>query len=104
MAANSSIRAETKIYIKELRTCNITSIKDHVHEVLVVIEPNAVGNPRAMMIHLQHTSTALTAMMCSLRLEFLAMVAKTLVASLQRAHYRKVLDFFVSQMLCLLIH
>ena len=34
-------------------------IKQHVHEVFVIIEANKVGNPRTMMIHFKNAFIAL---------------------------------------------
>jgi hypothetical protein len=52
-----------------------TSIYQKEQESFVVAEADAGGQPRAMMIHLEHTFPARAAMMCPvrfLRLTFLA--------------------------------
>lgn len=43
-------------------------IEKHVHEILVVIEADAVSNPGAMMIHFKNALIALRAMMASIGL------------------------------------
>lgn len=72
-----------------------TCVEDHIDEVLIVVKSNAVAYPRAMVIHFQHTIPALTAMMRSFRLEHLAVATEALMASFQRAHHGKLLDFLI---------
>lgn len=52
----------------EARGCR-TCPDYEVHEVFVVVETNAIDNPRAMVIHLQHTGITLSAVMAPLRTE-----------------------------------
>ena len=63
------------------RSCNqIASeraVEDHVHEELVVVETDAVGNPWAVMVHLQDASIALGAVVASIRLSFVTPLADT---------------------------
>lgn len=40
-------------------------VNDKAHKVSVVIVPNTVVYPRAMMIHFQHTASTVTTMMAS---------------------------------------
>ena len=48
------------------------AIGDQEKEVFPVVEANAVLNPRAMVVHRQHTPITHRAMMTSLRLEYMA--------------------------------
>ena len=41
-------------------------MEEHVHEELIVVESDAVGNPRTMMVHLQDALVALRAVMAPL--------------------------------------
>ena len=41
-------------------------MEEHVHEELIVVESDAVGNPRTMMVHLQDALVALRAVMTPL--------------------------------------
>ena len=41
-------------------------MKEHVHEELVVVETNAICNPRAVMVHLQDARVALGTVMTSI--------------------------------------
>lgn len=50
-------------------------VKDEKDKKLVVVLTHTVEYPWAMVVHLQHTSLADTAMMCSLRLDVLAFAA-----------------------------
>lgn len=43
-------------------------VEEHVHEVFIVVEADAIGDPRAVMIHFQHTSVTLRAVMATVRL------------------------------------
>lgn len=74
-----------------------TSIEDHIQEEFVVVEPNTVGHPRTVVVHLENANSALAAVMRSLRLKFLAMSAEAFVASLYRAHDGELVDFILSQ-------
>ena len=44
------------------------SVEQHAHEELVIIETNAVGDPGAVMVHLQHAFVALGTVVASVRL------------------------------------
>ena len=50
-------------------------MEDHVHEELVVVETDAVSDPRAMMVHLQDAAVALRTVMASIRLGLVAPLA-----------------------------
>ena len=52
-------------------------MEEHVHEELVIVEANAVGDPRAVMVHLEDASVALGAMMASVWLCLVAPLANT---------------------------
>ena len=52
-------------------------MEEHVHEEFIVVEANAVGNPRAMMVHLENAAIALGAVMASVRLRLVAPLADT---------------------------
>ena len=55
-------------------------IKAEKEEWLQVVVAHAVADPRAMMIHLEHTAAAIAAVVSALRLPRLALVAKALAA------------------------
>lgn len=44
------------------------AVEQHVHEVLVVVETDAVGYPRAMVIHFEDALIALGAVMATVGL------------------------------------
>ena len=44
------------------------AIEQHVHEILVVVEADTIGYPRAMMIHFQNALITLGAMMATVGL------------------------------------
>ena len=48
------------------------AVENHAHEELVVVKADAVGNPRAMMVHLENALVALEAMMASVWLGIVA--------------------------------
>jgi hypothetical protein len=48
------------------------TVEDHAQKVLVVKEADAVGNPGAMMVHLENTSIALRAVMTPVRFSLVA--------------------------------
>ena len=50
-------------------------MEKHAQKELVVVESDAVGNPWAVMIHLEDAPIALRAMMASIRLCFIAPLA-----------------------------
>ena len=50
-------------------------MEDHVHEEFVVEETDAIGNPRAVMVHLQNATVALRTVMTSIRLSLVAPLA-----------------------------
>jgi len=50
-------------------------MEEHVHEELIVVETNAVGNPWAVMVHFQYALIALRAMMATIRFGFKAPLA-----------------------------
>jgi hypothetical protein len=43
------------------------TIYQHIHEILVIVKPNAIINKRTMMIHLQHTTLTNRTMMSPIR-------------------------------------
>lgn len=45
-----------------------SSVEKHVHEVLVVIESDTIGNPWTVMVHFQDAFVALRAVMTTVRL------------------------------------
>ena len=51
------------------------AVEKHVHEEFVVVESNAVGHPRAVVIHLHDTLIASAAMVSSRWLQLIANVA-----------------------------
>jgi hypothetical protein len=54
-----------------------SAVEQHTNEVLVVVESHAVGNPRAMVVHLQNASIALRAVMTTVRLSLEAPMTYT---------------------------
>jgi hypothetical protein len=52
---------------RDKQRCN-TGVKEHVKEELVVEKPNAVVDPRAMVVHLEHASVTLRTVMSSIGL------------------------------------
>lgn len=52
------------------------------HKVFVIVEVNTIVHPNAMMIHFQHTTSADSAMMRSIRLDDLAFLAESHRAAL----------------------
>ena len=50
-------------------------MENHVHEELVVVETDAVGDPWAMMVHLQDAAVALRTVMASIWLGLIAPLA-----------------------------
>lgn len=48
------------------------TVNNHKHEILVILEADAVHNPRTMVVHAQDTRTANAAMMTPVRLVHLA--------------------------------
>lgn len=62
-------------------------VKQRVEEVLVVVEPNTIANPIAMMVHFEHASVALAAVMRAVGLHSKAALADanaTILLSLDR--------------------
>lgn len=63
-------------------------------EVFVVVEPNAVAKPRAMVVHSHYAAIALSAVVCSHGLHTLALAAVALTRCLRRSeclrHYHLV--------------
>ena len=57
-------------------------MNEHIHEELVVVEADAVGHPRAVMVHLQHAPIALRAVMASVGLGLVAPLADSNTAEL----------------------
>ena len=53
------------------------AVEEHVHEELVVVEADAVGDPGAVMVHLQDATIALRAVMASVRLRLVTPLADT---------------------------
>ena len=53
------------------------AVEKHVHEELVVVKADAIGDPRAVMVHLQDAAIALRAVMTPVRLRLVAPLADT---------------------------
>lgn len=68
----------------EQQTGNRT-VEEHVHEEFVVVEADTVGNPRAVMVHLENASVALRTVMAPIWFRF--------VAPLTNAHAAVALPF-----------
>eukprot|EP00353_Schmidingerella_taraikaensis_P014142 CAMPEP_0185581814 /NCGR_PEP_ID=MMETSP0434-20130131/19055_1 /TAXON_ID=626734 ORGANISM="Favella taraikaensis, Strain Fe Narragansett Bay" /NCGR_SAMPLE_ID=MMETSP0434 /ASSEMBLY_ACC=CAM_ASM_000379 /LENGTH=185 /DNA_ID=CAMNT_0028200443 /DNA_START=366 /DNA_END=922 /DNA_ORIENTATION=- len=51
------------------------AVEEHVHKEFVVVESDAVGDPRAVMVHLQDAPVALGAMMAPIGLRLVAPLA-----------------------------
>ena len=47
-------------------------MEEHVHEEFIVVEADAVGNPGAMMVHLEDAAIALGAVMAPVRFSLVA--------------------------------
>lgn len=58
------------------------TVEKHAQEELVVVESDAVGDPRAVMVHLENASIALRTMMASIRLCLVAPLANPNTAEL----------------------
>jgi hypothetical protein len=54
-----------------------SAVEQHTNKVLVVVESYAVGNPGAVVVHLQNASIALRAVMTAVGLSFEAPMAYT---------------------------
>ena len=54
-----------------------TAMEEHVHEEFVVVETDAVCNPRAVMVHLEDASVALGAVVAPVRLCLVTPLANT---------------------------
>ena len=61
-------------------------VKQHAQEKLVVVESNAIGNPRAVMVHLEDTPIALRAVMTAVGLGLEAPLADAHAALLLLLH------------------
>lgn len=57
-------------------------MEEHANEELVVVEANTVGDPGAVMVHLQDASVALRAMMASVWLRLVAPLANSYATEL----------------------
>jgi len=53
------------------------TVEEHIHKKFVVVEADTVGNPWAVMVHLENASVALRAMVASVRFSFVAPLANT---------------------------
>ena len=51
------------------------AVEEHVHEEFVVVEADAVGDPGAMMVHLEDAAVALGAVMASVRFSLVTPLA-----------------------------
>ena len=72
-------------------------VEEHVEEVFLVVEADAVGDPGAMMIHFENASVALAAVVSSVRLRYQTSLAQpdASVLFLLNRHYRILIHIFL---------
>ena len=58
----------------------------HLYKLLVILEPNTVGCPHAVVVHDEHTLVASTAVMCPKRLHKVTLLAVGLLRLRQSFH------------------
>jgi len=88
--------SEHRVRGRDYQNAGRRSVKEHIQEVFVVVEADAVGNPRAVMVHLENTLVALGAVMASVWLCSKASLAHpdaTKLLTFEREFVRHLLRF-----------
>ena len=84
-AANQTLNAFGKVYYDSVEALN-AEVEYKVEEYLQIALAHAIVHPSAMVIHPQHTATALTAVMCARWLNALTLEAVAHELLLQVLH------------------